>query len=105
MSKEIPMANPPLSVEEQCVVAQLTDVDRQDIDAAILAQCSNHWFKVTRVTCDAEKALSDRYPGLSYIFYAQRLIQLVEQGRLESQGNLEHMRFSEVRLPNGSNRR
>lgn len=47
----------------------------------------------------AESALKNRYPGLCYIFYAQRLIHLVEEDRLESQGNLEHMRFSEVRIP------
>jgi hypothetical protein len=99
MSEEIPMANPPLSSEEQSVVAKLTDADLQVIDAAILANSSNRWLKVARVVVWTEKALSDRYPGLSYIFYAQRLIRLSQEGRLESQGNLEYMRFSEVRIP------
>jgi hypothetical protein len=99
MSEEVPMANPPLSNEEQSVVAELTDADLQSIDAAILANSSNRWLKVVRVVVDAESALSVRYPGLSYIFYAQRLIRLSEEGRLESQGNLDYMRFSEVRIP------
>lgn len=81
------------------MVAKLTDADLQVIDAAILASSSNHWLKVAPVVWHTEKALSDRYPGLSYIFYAQRLIRLAEDGRLESQGNLEYMRFSEVRIP------
>ena len=49
MSEEIPMANPPLSSEEQSVVAKLTDADLQVIDAAILANSSNRWLKVARV--------------------------------------------------------
>lgn len=88
-----------MSAEEKAVVATLTKKDMEDIDAAILTQASNHWLKVARVVFWTETALRERYPGLSYIFYAQRLIHLAEEGRLESQGNLEYMRFSEVRLP------
>ena len=97
MSKEIPQTNPPLTTEEQSAVAKLTDTDLQVIDAAILANSSNRWLKVALVVARTEDALSNRYPGLSHIFYAQRLIRLAEKGSLESQGNLEHMRFSEVR--------
>ena len=78
---------------------KLTDADLEVIDGAILANSSSRWLKVARVVAWTEKALTDRYPGLSYIFYAQRLIHLVEEGCLESQGNLEYMRFSEVRIP------
>ncbi len=78
---------------------KLTDTDLQIIDAEILANSSNRWHKVARVVVWTEKALNDRYPGLSYIFYAHRLRSLAEEGRLESQGNLEYMRFSEVRIP------
>jgi len=99
MSQEIPMANPPLSDEEQSVVARLTDTDLHAIDAAILANSSDRWLKVARVVLWTEESLSHRFPGLSYVFYAQRLIHLAEQGHLESQGNLEYMRFSEVRIP------
>jgi hypothetical protein len=99
MDEEIPEANPPLSLEEQSAVEKLTDADLQVIDAAILANASTHWLKVARVLTSTEKTLNDRYPGVSYIFYAQRLIHLAEEGRLESQGNLEYMRFSEVRIP------
>jgi len=99
MSEEIPQANPPLSVEERAVVAKLTETDLEKIDVAILANVSTSWLKVARVVAFTDSALRDRYPGLSYIFYAQRLIHLAETGRLESQGNVEYMRFSEVRLP------
>ena len=93
------MANPPLSEEEQGVVAGLFPADIEVIDSAILSSCLSRWSKVARVVLLTERALSDRYPGLSYIYYAQRLIHLVKQGSLKSQGNLEYMRFSEVRLP------
>ena len=98
MSEEVPMANPPLSAEEQSAVAKLIDTDLHVIDTAILANSSNRWLKVARVVWNTQDALRSRYPDLSYIFYSQRLIQLVEDGRLESQGNLEYMRFSEVRI-------
>jgi hypothetical protein len=43
--------------------------------------------------------LSERFPNIPDIYYAQRLRRLVAVGELESQGNLEYMRYSEVRLP------
>lgn len=98
MSEEIPEANPPLSVAEQSVVAHLNHADLQAIDATILAQASDHWLKVARVVGSTADALEVQYPGLSYVYYAQRLRQLVDDGRLESKGNLAYMRFSEVRL-------
>jgi len=48
----------------------------------------------------ASKKLGTRYPQFSYVFYAERIRALADFGRLESQGNLSYMRFSEVRLPN-----
>ena len=43
--------------------------------------------------------LSERFPNIPDIYYAQRVRRLVAVGELESQGNLEYMRYSEVRLP------
>lgn len=103
MKEEIPIANPPLSPKEQSIVSRLSDADLEAIDATVLAVSSDGWFKVARVVTSIEDALKDRYPGLSYVFYAQRVCQLVEEGRLESQGNLLYMRFSEVRLPTQTN--
>lgn len=80
-------------------MSKLTDADLQIIDSAIMTNSSNRWQKVAWVVWQTEKALSGGYPGLSYIFYALRLIQLVDEGHLESQGDLEYMRFSEVRIP------
>jgi hypothetical protein len=97
MSEEIPMANPPLSTEEQSVVARLNQADFQTIDATILTQASDRWRKVARVVGATADALQIQYPGLAYVFYTQRISQLVGDGRLVSKGNLSYMRFSEVR--------
>lgn len=99
VSEEIPRANPPLSKEERAVVNALTPADLAVIDGTVLANALPRWLKVARVVLWTEKALSERYPGLSYVYYARRLIELVDEGRLESQGNLKYMRFSEVRIP------
>lgn len=101
MNEEIPIANRPLTAKEEAAVAELTEADLQAIDAMILANADHHWFKVARVIMRTEDALRERYPKLSYVFHAQRLIKLVEDGRLESKGNLAYMRFSEVRIPAG----
>ena len=44
-------------------------------------------------------SLQSHVPGLPDVFYGMRVRKLVEDGLLESQGNLARMRFSEVRLP------
>jgi hypothetical protein len=102
MSEEIPMENPPLSPEEQSFLAKLNEADRQVIDATILANCSEHWHKVARVVTRTADALEKRYPGLSYVFYSECPYRLVDEGQLDSQGYLYHIRHSEVRLPTQS---
>ena len=99
MNEEIPSANPPLTAEEQAAVDNLSDPDAQAIDAAILGNASVRWRKVALVVGLTEDVLKSRYPHLSYVFYAQRLCRLVKKGQLDSQGNVLHMRFGEVRLP------
>jgi Protein of unknown function len=99
MRKEIPIPNPPPSAKEESAIAKLTEADLQAIDSTILANCSHDWLKVARVILHTEKALKGRYsPDLTFVFYTLRLMQLVMDGRLASQGNLQYMRFSEVRL-------
>jgi len=40
-----------------------------------------------------------RVPGLPDLYYANRVRVLVERGLLVAEGNLDYMRYSEVRLP------
>ena len=99
MNEEIPIANPPLSAKERKIVSKLTELDLDRINAAIFAECSERWLKVARVVTRVEDALKTRYPGLTYIFYTERISRLVDKGRLDSQGYIFYIRHSEVRLP------
>ena len=88
-----------LDAEDEEIASRLTAVEIQIIDQALLENCSPQWRKVARVVGSAMTTFLEVFPDLPDGFYAQRVIQLVRSGCLESQGNLEHMRFSEVRLP------
>lgn len=69
------------------------------IDSALLAACAPSWRKVARVVGQAMGKLESEFPDLSDSAYALRVIALVAEDRLASQGDWNHMRFSEVRLP------
>jgi Protein of unknown function len=99
MSREVPVPNPPLSRKEASAFAKLSQQDKAAIDDGILSCVRPRWQKVTMVVSVAENKLGGRYPQFSYVLYAERIRLLAKQGRLESQGNLRYMRFSEVRLP------
>jgi hypothetical protein len=88
-------------VEQRAVLA-LSPADLELIDQMILSKCASSWRKVARIVGTALGELQGRLPGVPDSYYAQRVALLVEAGSLESQGNLQHMRFSEVRLPSVS---
>ena len=96
---EQPEPDPPLSPEEQQRVDQLSTAEVNAIDEALFEDACDQWRKVARIVGTTLGRLRDRIPGVPDLFYAQRVRHLVAAGRLESQGNLEFMRFSEVRLP------
>lgn len=87
-----------LDDEEERTVAALTDSQIALIDSALLADCAPSWRKVARIVGMAltkgPKDLSEVPAG----FLARRVKALVQSGKIESQGNLDYMRFSEVRL-------
>ena len=99
MSREVPIPNDPISSEEAAAFARLREAEVKDIDDAILSCATSHWQKVARMVSLAEKKLASKYPQFSYSLYAERIRLLAGEGRLESQGDLSFMRFSEVRLP------
>ena len=100
MTREVPIPNPPLSAEEASAVSRLSSEQLIAIDNAILSCSAPHWQKVARMVTLIEKKLASEFPQLTYVFYANRIRVLAGQGRLESQGDLSFMRFSEVKLPN-----
>jgi len=90
--------DPPLDVEQSLRVSKLTQDDLWDIDRELLHQSARSWRKVARVVSFTMGKLESRIPGVPEVYYAQRVRHLVETGKLESQGDLHKMRFSEVRL-------
>ena len=99
MEEETPIPDPPLTPEEEAKVAQLTERELEAIDEALMWNIHHRWRKVAMVVGLTMHNLEDRVRGIPDLFYAQRVRKLVETGRVESQGNLAYMRFSEVRLP------
>ena len=91
--------DPPLTEEQLALVSKLSEADVKRIDNALLSNACRHWRKVARVVGTTMMEMQDRVSGIPDIYYSQRVSRLVEEGRLESQGNLAYMGFSEVRLP------
>jgi len=91
--------DPALTPEQAIHVSRLKQEDLWEIDRVLLAQSAPVWRKVARIVGMTIGELSERFPNIPDIYYAQRLRRLVAVGELESQGNLEYMRLSEVRLP------
>ena len=69
------------------------------IDEAIIANASTQWRKVARVIGSAMMDRSATVPPVPDIFYAERVHNLVAAGKLESQGDVDFVRLSEIRLP------
>jgi hypothetical protein len=67
------------------------------IDQTILQHCKPQFLKVARIVGDVAVAL--KVPmDVDKSFIADRIKALVKAERLESQGNLDRWRFSEIRL-------
>lgn len=90
--------DPPLTPDQEELVSKLTDSDLEKIDNALLGYASKYWRKVASVVGATMNNLENRVSGIPDVFYAQRIILLKENGKLESQGNLKRMRFSEIKL-------
>ena len=97
MTNEIPQPLPPLTAVESAVVSRLSAEQRRAIDAALLAEVTTRWRKVAMVVACAMNQPS-HVAGVPDAFYGGRVCALVDEGRIEAQGNVEYMRFSEVRL-------
>ena len=99
MSEHDVKPDPPLTPEQAIHVSRLKQEDLWEIDRVLLAHSATTWQKLGRIVGMTIGELSERFPDIPDIYYAQRLRRLVAVGELESQGNLEYMRYSEVRLP------
>ncbi|WP_058934430.1 DUF3658 domain-containing protein [Roseateles depolymerans] len=93
-----------LDDEEERFAAQLSPTQVAAIDDVLLAGCGPHFRKVARIVGGALSQRTDDLGDVPLGFFATRVKALVEAGRLEAQGKLDYIRFSEVRLPLGRSR-
>jgi Protein of unknown function len=70
-----------------------------NLDEIILSMASIHWRKVALVIAKTLHKLEGAGHNFSEDEMTERVKALVAVGGLESQGNLDHWRYSEVRLP------
>lgn len=98
MVDELP-ADPPLSPEQALIAASLSPELIDRIDAELLSHARSHSRKVAMLVGLAMVNPHLRVPGLPDLYYAARVRALVAKGLLLSEGNLNCMAYSEVRLP------
>ena len=89
----------PLTAEEAERARSLTAAQLQRIDECLLSHTPERWRKVAYVI---GRTMTDSYrefPGLPDVFYSTRIKHLAARGLIEAAGNLDRMRYSEIRLP------
>jgi len=91
-------AGPP-TPEEEAQVRLLTATDLQRIDECLLSHTSHQWRKVARVIGQTMLVLGREFPAIPDVIYRLRIKHLAESGVIESAGNLNRMRYSEIRIP------
>jgi uncharacterized protein DUF3658 len=68
------------------------------IDECLLSHGSREWQKVARVIGSVMAVLGPQFPNAPHVFYAQRIKHLAEIGAIEAAGDLNRIRYSEVRI-------
>ena len=91
--------DPPLTQEQFELVSKLSEAELKYIDTTLFSNVSSQWRKAARVIGTTMSEQDNKITGIPDIFYSQRLSRLAKKGLIESQGNLQAMRYSEVRLP------
>ncbi len=89
----------PLMPEEEAQARLLTSADLKRIDECLLSNTSHQWAKVARVIGQTMLVLDREFAGLPDVFYSTRIKHLAESGAIEAAGNLNRMRYSEIRIP------
>ncbi|MCO5356070.1 DUF3658 domain-containing protein [Acidovorax kalamii] len=92
----------PLFEDEQALLDALSESTIREIDSALLTNCAHSWRKVARVVGTTMMTQPFKEMRLPDVCYATRVVALVNQRKLESAGNLNYMRYSEIRLPQDS---
>ena len=80
------------------LVNRLSESQLEEIDNMLVSEASTLNRKVARIVGFTMMKLPNRVQGIPDVFYAKRVKKLVKEGRLIAEGNLDFMRYSEVRL-------
>jgi Protein of unknown function len=89
----------PLTPEKEAQPSLPTAADLKRIDECLLSHASHQWRKVAYVIGRTILALDREFPHMPDGFYSTRIKHLAESGAIETAGNLDRMRYSEIRLP------
>jgi hypothetical protein len=92
-----PNPDSPMTPEEELEASALTTADLQFIDECLLSQMSVQRKKVARVVLGTMQEIGERFPNMPDVFYVRRIKHLVDSGVIEAFGNLNQMRYSEIR--------
>ena len=85
-----------LTAAQRLAIARLTVEQIKVIDAALFANVTISWRKVAMVVMLAMEQCS---MGITDLYFGHRVKALAEAGLIESDGDLDYMGRSEVRLP------
>ncbi len=99
MATEFEQPDAPLTLEQEAIVAALSDAFVRDVDRILLAHCRLSWRKVALLVGLTMNDPTLKFQGLPDVFFSMRVRRLVESGALESTANIACMRYCEVRLP------
>ena len=86
-----------LKAKQKILIDQLSEVDISRIDQALLSNASAKWAHTDRIVLTTMIEL-DNGMGLPILYFVERMEHLVNEGLLESKGDLTSMHSSEVRL-------
>ncbi|MBK8466580.1 MAG: hypothetical protein IPL32_12180 [Chloracidobacterium sp.] len=90
-----------MSSNEMERILLLTPSEVARIDNWLLSFAIHRGRKVAFLVMSAMQQLTAEIPSVPDAFYILRVQKLIEEGRLELDGNMDFWRQSEVRLPPG----
>lgn len=91
------MEVPSLTEEQVDIVSNITTEELEKIDSELLLLVGDRYQKVAKIVLTYMFKNEDLNSGVPDLFYGLRIKQLAEAGKIEFQGNLEFMQYSEVK--------
>ena len=87
------------TLNQKKAIKALTENDLKTIDSALMKNATTQWRKIARIIGMTMMDLENEYKDLPDLFYGERVIDLVLNKNLVSQGDIHQMRYGEVKLP------